>query len=406
MNMKLKYLTDNIILTGNLRPSFSDEVGDIFYSMPQAKPKYITTERYFPSVEKQYNIRAMKKADRDLLFAFWNEKLSYGENMFTLIDHRQRCLFNALWDTFGAPENWQANRNAHNLAMKIQNPFGWTLPLHGAFLFENNILTEYLGTGINVSLSSGSLVTHAVDSNVSRENGSALKLVNAGGVFNIQTGAEAYPIWKSATGKTSISLFCQVGFNTNSFYSYIYPQTSEAFNVIRLTNGTTSIGLSCAGSDDLSNVHLEGFVRTSAGASGVAMIEKVGAIPAYIKCPNWYDLAITYDETTNQVAVYYAPRANVFTDFLNGETSVEGANNFTTVHGGVLSTPSRIIPALTDITWTDMLMLEENLPNILNNPIYMQNVFVCDSFMTAMDFNFMRRLCHYWNAKTTGVWPK
>jgi hypothetical protein len=389
-----------------MRPSFSDETNESFYSFPQAKPKYITTERYFPSVEKQYNINAMKKADRDLLFTFWNDKLSYGQNMFTLIDHRQRCLFNALWDTFGAPESWQANRNAHSLTMKIQNPFGWTLPLHGAFLFGNNVLTEYLGTGVNISTSSGSLVTHAVDSSVLRENGSALKLVNTGGTFDVQIGAEAYPVWKSTTGKTSISLFCQVYFSAQNFKSYIYPQTTEAFVVIRLTNGTTSIGISCAASDDLSNVHLEGFIRTSAGVGGVAMIEKTGAIPAYIKCPNWYDLAITYDETTNQVAVYYTPCATVFTDFLNGETSIEGASDFTTVHGGILSTPSRSIPTLTDITWTDMLMLEENLPNMLNNPIYMQNILVCDSFMTAIDFNFMRRLCHYWNAQTTGVWPK
>jgi hypothetical protein len=153
-DIKLKYGDDNISLDGNLRPSFSDDISESFYSFPQIKPKYITTERYFPSVEKQYNINVMKKTDRDLLYAFWNEKLSYGENMFTLIDHRQRCLFNALWDTFGAPETWQANRNAHNLTIKIQNPFGWTLPFFGAFLFENNILEEYLGTGINISTSS------------------------------------------------------------------------------------------------------------------------------------------------------------------------------------------------------------------------------------------------------------
>jgi len=392
-----------LFLTGNMRPSFSDDTSESFYSFPQAKPKYITTERYFPSVEKQYNICAMKKADRDLLYAFWNEKLSYGENMFTLIDHRQRCLFNALWDTFGAPESWQANRNAHNLTMKMQNPFGWTLPMYAAYLFENSNYTDYLG-GSGLTVSCASLVNHATDSDVLRETGSALKMI-ASGVIN-QIGAEAYPAWTP----NSFSIFCQV-----RFYGFdmigAFLSTKEYFDIFKLTNGEQSVGITCGGATNPNDAHawLVGFIRT-ASSSGYYPISRSDASYACVKCPGWYDLAFSYDNKCNRYYVYYAPCVTPFIDILDGETDVNGAYDFTTVnghsHSGVLS--SGALPSLVGTQYTDLKLLYEKEGSCFeaDDKIHMQNVMLFDDFMTTMDFNFTRRLCHYWNAKTSGVWPK
>jgi hypothetical protein len=402
-DVKLKCLTNSLDLTGNLRPAFSDTLDNNFYTMPQAKYKYITTERYFPSVEKEYHLQNFKDVDIASLLSFYNDVLEYGKNMFTVIDHRGRCLFDTLWDVFGSPLEWRANRNAYNLTMKLKNPFGWTLPVFGAFLFEDNFLEEYLYKTINISTSSAQLINHANDSTVLRENGSALKMI--GTTEAHQIGAEAYPVWKTKTGKNCITIFCQVYFQSLAAYS---AQVVEIFNVIRITDGSNSIGISAAATVDLANVYLKGFVRTSAGAGGIAMIEKAGNLPAYIKCPGWYDLAISYDETTGQVVVYYAPCTITFTDFLNGETDTAGASDFTSSHSGILTVPSRAIPTFTDVTWNNLRMMEEYVSDYfgVGDTMYMQNIFVFDSFMTAMDFNFMRRLCHYWNAKTSGVWPK
>jgi hypothetical protein len=64
--------------------------------------------------------------------------------------------------------------------------------------------------------------------------------------------------------------------------------------------------------------------------------------------------------------------------------------------------------SLAGTQYTDLKLLyeKENSCFEADDKIHMQNVMLFDDFMTTMDFNFTRRLCHYWNAKTSGVWPK
>jgi hypothetical protein len=355
-------------------------------------------ERYFSSVEKQYNIVNVKKTDRDILFDFWNDKLLYGANMFTLIDHRKRCLFNALWDVFGSPEIWNANRQAHNIIIKIQNSCGWTLPLFGAYLFQNSAWSDFLLSGINPYQDGGYLITNLIDNSILRKTGSALRMQGNDSVGN-QCGAQVYPIWKSTNGKSSVSMFCQ--FRVEQLSEQTTIGTENEFDILNLTDGTNSIGFTANGTAAV--LRIVGFVKN---ATGFAEIRKTAAgTYADLLINTWYDLGITFDGVQNKVAVYYCPSAvTSFTDFLNNKTDIED---------GILSTLYPIAGTISDYnipetTWTSLKMLYENYSNSLVSTkyAYLQNIFIINGYMTAMEFNFFRRLCYYWNAKTSGAWPK
>ena len=392
-DLRFKNGTNILSLTGGLRPSYPDAQGLEFYTFLQPNPRYATTEREYASVsDKQYNLVAVKKADRDTLYDFWVDHIDSGAASFTILDPLNRALFNTIWLVFGSPETWRALRQSHSLSIKVQSPCPWTPPIFGAYLFENKDTTEYTGQNADGTLVDGLLIDHATDTKVVRETGAALRTIGADQATQI--GASMAINWRSKAQHTTISVFCQMRLDGTGF-------TGQAFSIVNLSGAGTSMHIKVTGAGS-GNLYLKGEIITP---TGVADICRADWSSGYLKCPGWYDLMITYDEMDDRYQMMYCPAGQAdFYDFLDGEDGLDGNADFDSMHSGILAykrTVSGTVAPLAAQTWDNLNLSQKRFTSSAELvDTYIQNVMAFDSALTALHFNFLRRLCFQWNNST------
>lgn len=118
----------------------------------------------------------------------------------------------------------------------------------------------------------------------------------------------------------------------------------------------------------------------------------------------WYDVALTFDNVNNNFFGYY-------TLSVKNDKTWDFSDNFlygkTTITDGILS---QTLPSNypEDVTWTQLYLLNTDGGDVFvddNEKGYVQNVMVMDDWISPLQFNTLRRLCHLWNTKTSGANP-
>lgn len=380
----LRYGASSLSLSGNLSPTFPASVGAQLFSAPLDNPKYIETSRYAGCSAMSWNVQNVKKSDRDTLWTWYNTTINSGEYDFTVIDQRNRCLFDASWNDW--QERWVGRGHQHTVSMDLQSPFPWLPPAHGLYLMADGTLDDHLLTGVDCATVDGSLVNNTTDNAVLRlsDTGAALRLQDNAGAA--KTGASGSISYQRQKPNNSISMFCQC--KTPEIKSSIYPivLTAATGDEIRLfisTNGA--------------NKNLAGF-RVTTGASYDQHNSTVAIDPG-----TWVDLCYTFDDENNLSRLYWW-LSNTGTQWAHDDDFLY--NSTVIADYVVAGTPSTACPI--DNTYTTIEMLKMPSAEVMQSPdyAYLQNIMLFDDYLTPGGFNFLRRLCHMWNNKLLGTWPK
>jgi len=364
------------------------------HTYPTGKVQYGTYNRIHATTNVSWQTSGIQKSDRDVIWEFWNDILKKGYNDVTIIDHRNRMLFDASW--FPWHETWKKERGGlFTIDYNFSAPCSWTPSCWGCWPSTTEDLTNHNLSGDDLTLNGASMINHSSDNNVLRKTGYAIFVSsgNEGSASNIQT------LNWDATGDfdSSLTLFCQVRipvisetlpfYNTKKVHAINITESEEIFS----TENFVAIEFQRL-SGALTDLH--GKIKYS--GTEISITKAAGTVPS-LPVNTWYDIAITYNCVTNYVSVYYATSAlNTFTDFLTGLESIED---------GIISTRSdnNIVPAA--CVWKGCNIAHVLVEDSLSSNLYIQNVFILHGFITPLEFNTLRRLCYMWNNKTTGSWP-
>lgn len=122
----------------------------------------------------------------------------------------------------------------------------------------------------------------------------------------------------------------------------------------------------------------------------------------------WYDLCGTFDNINNQFHLYISKSAD-------STARWSYTNEFLYGTASLLGTPENSISSDTtptnypeDVTWTALYLIESNQGNIYvdnNEKAELKYAMVIDEFLPPSEFNWLRKLFHYWNKQTTD-YPK
>jgi hypothetical protein len=359
------------LAAGVYNPSFPVQAGLSLHSYATEKPKYTITNRLYGTTAINWRSENVKQDDRGTIYDFWNDTLSGGYYDFTVIDNRSRLLFEASWNDWR--ENWKKLRGGlHDIDYNIEASVPWTPPIWGAYLIQDSTLNNFTLQGSNFSgLGSGATIpTNSTDSNVLRLNGGALKVTpNAGAT---QIGASANVEFKKSDKNGSFSMFCQAMNFKDLSVGRVYP--------ISMLSGSNSFRIGIEAPDII-----KGFLNST-----VLTVNKTMDIGV------WYDLCFTYDGTTRVLYLYAmeSGTGSTFTDFLSDTSTLLDELASTSVTVGIDE-------------WDTINLIQETFPTAIpsDGAVYVQNAMFIDGFVTPFDFNFLRRLCHLWNGKTT-IEPK
>ncbi len=374
--VKLKYTGTDINLNdGILAPNFPNRSGLALHSYVSNKPTLTTTSRMYGTTDMNWTSSGMKKTNRDSLYSFWNTQLSQGYNTFTIVDNKSRLLFETSWNDWD--EVFRKDRGGiYDVNYNFKSPFSWTPSLFGCYpivLAGSSLYSHTLQPYSDIPLISG---TKSNDGNVLRENGYALKLTGTGG---IDVGAYSDTVnFERHKDNNSMAFFCQVrcpSISTGGLY------------LMRLFNSTLEMSLwvSSGGNTIVGDIYYSG---------GYDEVENNGTTT--LPADTWYDLCFTIDAVNNNMYLYTWPSGDSsFTHFLSGESTI-------TDHLVSNLSPSNMIDAL---KFTECYLFQEGGSGALSGSAYMQNVFFIDDYITTMEYNFLRRLCYFWNKKT-GDYPK
>ncbi|GAG37003.1 unnamed protein product, partial [marine sediment metagenome] len=140
---RLRYRTAILTLDGIKGPSYNNNLGIKFHSVPTGRPEYSTTQRKHGTTAFIWSSEKIVEGDRDTIYTFYNTSINNGEYFFSIIDHKQRLLFDTSWD--GWSERWSNFRGCtFNVQYNLDSPFQWTPQIYGAYLFEANNFKDYL----------------------------------------------------------------------------------------------------------------------------------------------------------------------------------------------------------------------------------------------------------------------
>jgi len=379
-NPYFRYETDGINMrTGQRAPVFPVQAGLSLHTYPTEKMSHTTTSRMHGTTEFTYRVENMMRDDRDDFQGFWSTILNNGLYDFSIIDNRNRVLFEASWNNWR--QRWQKrNGGLYTVDIDIQSAVPWTPPMHGAYLMTiDEGESDFTRQNEEFTLDLGTLKEDSDDSNIIRQNGYALRMTdNTSAVPKL--GATLNVDWKSSYNKP-VSMFCQyrTGRTTTDDF-VIMEMNANSHNIKLIQNG-----------DDPAYIagQVDGINVTRSAVANLAVSELT-----------WYDVAYTFDAVNenNYVYVIATDTGSSFTDFLSN------TSGYTTQIGTYMAAERSPLWS----KWTSINLLLESVTNALtdiNNYVYLQNAMFLDGFLTTFDFNTLRRLCYMWNNKTE-VYPK
>ncbi len=359
------------------QPSFPVNVGLSLHSYATSKPTYTTTNRLYGTTNTRWQTERAKQSDRNTIWTFWGTTLTAGYDDITAIDNRGRMLFECSWNDW--EESWsKENGGLYNINYNLQSPIPWTPPCLGAYLMSDDTLDNHNLQGDDLTASGATIVNNVTDSAVLRLNGSALRFTGSGAV---KTGTTSNIEWTRSSKENPITLFCQAMVSATIANGEMY--------LLELQSGSNVYRIVLDSSND---------VTGQLGLNGVTKVSKGSGIYHSMSNDTWYDIAFTYNPVNEQNYLYIkASGDSSFTDFLSGSSAI-------TDQVGTYNGDTRM-----DVgNWYTINMLRNTLTTTVQagEYVYVQNPMIFDGFLTAFDFNTLRRLCYLWSKETTGVHPK
>jgi len=371
-NPYFRYETSSLNLkTGMRAPNFPVQSGLSLHTYATEKYSHTTTTRDYGTTSFTYVIKGVKRDDLEIIKSFWETTLDEGYYDFTVIDNKNRMLFEASWNNWR--KVWYKRRGGvYDVYVDIESTVPWTLPVIAAYPMVANNLNDHTLQGNDLTLTDAVLASDT-DPNVIRSNGYCLRM-DGDSLVSQLTGATGTTSFSSKSGG-SLSIFCQFR-RANTI--------SHRLRLAQITNEAETIDFT--------------VWQSSSQFGGQINNEPVGvAQDVYhtIVSDTWYDCAITYDSHNSTPYVYITPsQITTFTNFLYGSTDI-------TDHiGSYMEVPG----APNTGGYTKINLLKEDADGGLVEDGaygYVQNVFFFDGHMTPMMFNMMRRLCFLWDNATT-----
>lgn len=366
-------------------PSFPVQHGAKYHSYITEKPLYAITTRTFGTTKIHWRSENVTRTDRDTLYDFWNTNISKGSTGVSVIDNRGRILFEANWDNWS--ETWKKERGGiYDIDYNMESSVLWTPPCLGFFPMLTSPTVNYLQTG-NLVLSNGVFCTYATDNRVLRKMGYALKVSDELSILQTGATADLTPYnWSRSSEFNNLTVFCQFKFAGH-----------DAMHMSRIHL------VSLEYSDDCYfRLILEADDRVLGMLNNhgtIIRVRKSDLTYQTFDAEIWYDAAFTHDAVTHKSYVYLCPSATTsFTDFLYGQTDI--TEQIGSYDGDTADPP--------DVKWDTLRLIEESTTAAipLDGLVYLQNAIVFNGFLTAYDFNMLRRLCYLWNTSTTEMLPK
>jgi len=366
-------------------PSFPVQHGVKYHSYITEKPLYTITTRTYGTTKIHWRSENVTKTDRDTLYDFWNTNISKGDTGVSVIDNRGRILFEANWDNWS--ETWEKKRGGvYNIDYNMESSVLWTPPCLGFFPMLTSPTVNYLQTG-NIVLSNGVFCSYATDNRVLRKMGYALKVSDELSI--LQTGAtvDLTPFnWSRESEYNNLTVFCQFKFAGH-----------DAMHMSRIHLVSLEYGADC-----YFRLILEADDRVLGMLNNrgtIVRVRKSDLTYQTFDADIWYDAAFTFDAVTHKSYVYLCPSATTsFTDFLYGQTDI--TEQIGSYDGDTADPP--------DVKWDTLRLIEESTTAAIppDGLVYLQNVMIFNGYLTAYDFNMLRRLCFLWNTNTTEMLPK
>ena len=366
-------------------PSFPVQHGVKYHSYITEKPLYTITTRTYGTTKIHWRSENVTKTDRDTLYDFWNTNISKGDTGVSVIDNRGRILFEANWDNWS--ETWEKKRGGvYNIDYNMESSVLWTPPCLGFFPMLTSPTVNYLQTG-NIVLSNGVFCSYATDNRVLRKMGYALKVSDELSI--LQTGAtvDLTPFnWSRESEYNNLTVFCQFKFAGH-----------DAMHMSRIHLVSLEYGADC-----YFRLILEADDRVLGMLNNrgtIVRVRKSDLTYQTFDADIWYDAAFTFDAVTHKSYVYLCPSATTsFTDFLYGQTDI--TEQIGSYDGDTADPP--------DVKWDTLRLIEESTTAAIppDGLVYLQNAMIFNGYLTAYDFNMLRRLCFLWNTNTTEMLPK
>jgi hypothetical protein len=237
----------------------------------------------------------------------------------------------------------------------------WTPPCIGAYLFtHNNVDSHNLNSNVDCTLDAGTLITSGA-----RANG-----------YVLTCGASVDGV------NSTISYNKQVEGHTYSMYGQI--RTNGDTEITRLEQTSTPQESVVMGI----NASMQPYLWIYAGGGGTT-VATCGAIPVN----EWYDVVASYDQSTNSGYIYAWPSNNGddFTHYLSGAS----------VLATYFDANTSVSLEMTTTSFNKIALLR----NGAGTTSLLMNAFIFEGCLGSMEFNMLRRACHYWNEQTE-VYPK
>jgi hypothetical protein len=349
----IRYENTNINLESNLKsPNFPIKAGESYFSFSTSKPNLTYTTRLHGLTENNWNITNLKRPSRDELFTFWESTLEKGYNECTLIDHRNRLLFGVTWQEWD--EIYKNMRGGvRDITLNFNSYVPWSLPCIGAYLFTNNNAdTHTLNAQMNLTTAN-----IGTDTTIRKNGYVATGSINGSVEYNKQTNEHCY-----------------------SFFAQISPTTNFT-NIIQLERTTIHQAITLCVENYLPTIKIRNDTITDSVYCNTS-----------IPSGEWYDIAGTYDQSTNSMYVF-CWKTNINEPFINYMNEA-GASNLDLYYKSDLATTVN----LTTHNYNNCSILGVGTGKVAN-------AFIFEGLLGSMGFNTLRRLCYYWNNQTES-YPK
>jgi hypothetical protein len=111
----------------------------------------------------------------------------------------------------------------------------------------------------------------------------------------------------------------------------------------------------------------------------------------------WVDIAISYDINSNKIWMYADNSSQYSSTWYQADEYMYSTTNVS--DSACIETPSQSFPIVDK--WDTCKLIYVPEASTISGDASIQNVMILDSWISPLQFNWMRRMCHYWNYQTT-----
>jgi hypothetical protein len=212
--------------------------------------------------------------------------------------------------------------------------------------------------------------------------------------------------WFQQKDSSSISLLAQ--FRTGGIYGPDGFIQAAEIDIILISDGNNTIRLYAADHTDFYDTKMSIFLEWTKSGSSAETIQ-VDDLDVFEGSERiWYDICGTFDNTTNIFSLYVCKSCDSASSWSYTNDYLYGTSTLTATPDNSLTQEISPTNYPEDVTWSKVYLLNGNVANIYvdnDEKAELKYAMVVDDFIPPIEYNWFRRLFHYWN-KSSGDWPK